>query len=68
MSEIRELIDQELDAVCGGYGPTIDSNNYVRVKQVSIQNGAVIGPNALFGHVGDASLSQSSNQTASVSF
>jgi hypothetical protein len=62
MSEMREMTDQELDAVCGGY--VSDSYNYI--KQNAYQGAMVIGGQSYWGNVGNTTSTQTITQTQSV--
>jgi len=60
MSEIRELTDKELDAVCGG--GLIGSINIVVQPQIAAQIGVAVGGFSVFGNAGNAIISQSLGQ------
>jgi hypothetical protein len=63
MSEIRELIDTEIDAVCGGGGfPIIDSFNWVNQANNAYQAAAAVGGSSFFGNGGNAAVAQWLNQ------
>jgi hypothetical protein len=60
MSEMYQLIDAELDAVCGG-GPFDVSNltgNIVVQPQIATQVGVAVGGFSVFGNGGSANLTQ----------
>jgi hypothetical protein len=69
MTEVRELIDAELDGVCGGFlDLTSVTKDIVNVQAIT-QNGAAIGGNALAGvagavTAGSATLAQVANNTS----
>ena len=69
MTEVRELIDAELDGVCGGFlDLTTVTKDIVNVQNLT-QNGAAIGGNAAAGvagavTAGSATLAQVGSQTA----
>jgi|SwirhirootsSR2_FD_contig_41_3167169_length_321_multi_6_in_0_out_0_1 hypothetical protein len=65
MSEMRELIDTELDAVCGGGFSFSDSFNRVRQTQSAWQIGVALGGSSVFGNGGNATNTQSITQTQS---
>ena len=65
MIEMREMTDQELDAVCGGYAS--DSFNYIRQTQKAYNGAVVIGGSSYWGNVGDTTNTQSITQSQSVS-
>jgi hypothetical protein len=54
MSEIRELSDTELDAVCGGGGLAILSYNWVKQTNNNYQNATAYGGWSFKGNGGDA--------------
>ena len=54
MSEMRELIGTELDAVCGG-GFSV---NIVVQPQIATQVGVAVGGFSVFGNGGSANLTQ----------
>ena len=56
MSEMRELTDKELDAVCGG--GVFDSFNIVVQPQIATQVGVAVGGFSVFGNGGSANLTQ----------
>ncbi len=68
MIEVRELIDAELDGVCGGFFDTTNlnelTNKIVANVQTNTQNGAAIGGSSFFGAGGAASLVQAASNTA----
>jgi len=66
MSEMRELTDIELDAVCGG-GLLFDSFNIVVQPQIATQVGVAVGGSSVFGKGGNAAVTQWLNQ-ANLSF
>ena len=55
MSEMRELTDTELDAVCGG-GFFDHSFNIVVQPQIATQVGVSIGGFSVFGNGGNATV------------
>jgi hypothetical protein len=57
MSEMRELTDKELDAVCGG-GLFDHSFNIVVQPQISTQVGVAVGGFSVFGNGGNATVTQ----------
>jgi len=57
MSEMRELTDTELDAVCGG-GFFDHSFNIVVQPQIATQVGVAVGGFSVFGNGGSANLTQ----------
>jgi len=61
MSEMRELTDIELDAVCGG-GLLFDSFNIVVQPQIATQVGVAIGGFSVFGNGGNAVVPQALGQ------
>jgi hypothetical protein len=64
MSEMRELIDTELDAVCGAGGfPIIDSFNWVYQTNNAYQTGVAVGGSSVKGNGGPATVTQWLNQT-----
>jgi hypothetical protein len=65
MIEVRELIDAELDGVCGGFFDVSSVVNKIIVdtKNAS-QVGAAVGGSTLFGNGGAASLVQAIAQTS----
>jgi hypothetical protein len=65
MIEVRELIDAELDGVCGGFFDVTElTNKIVANVQTNTQNGAAIGGSSFFGAGGAASLVQAASNTA----
>jgi hypothetical protein len=68
MSEMRELSDTELDAVCGGGFSISDSYNWVKQTQVAYQSGAAVGGNSKWGNGGNATNTQTITQSQSASF
>ena len=54
MSEMRELTDKELDAVCGG--GFFDSLNIVVQPQIATQVGVAVGGFSVFGNGGNATV------------
>jgi hypothetical protein len=64
MSEIRELIDTELDAVCGAGGFSIsDSFNWVTQANNAYQAAAAVGGSSFKGNGGNAAVAQWLNQS-----
>jgi len=57
MSEMRQLTDKELDAVCGG-GLLFDSFNIVVQPQIATQIGVAVGGSSVFGNGGSAVVAQ----------
>jgi hypothetical protein len=57
MSEMRQLTDKELDAVCGG-GLLFDSFNIVVQPQIATQIGVAVGGSSVFGNGGSAVVGQ----------
>jgi len=57
MSEMRQLTDKELDAVCGG-GLLFDSFNIVVQPQIATQVGVAVGGFSVFGNGGNAVVAQ----------
>ena len=57
MSEVRELSDTELDAVCGGF---FNFGNRVTQTNSGQQVGAAVGGNSFitFGNAGNAAVAQ----------
>jgi hypothetical protein len=57
MSEMRELIDTELDAVCGGF---FDFGNIVTQTNIATQVGVAVGgiSGITGGNAGNASVAQ----------
>ena len=70
MNEVRELIDTELDAVCGGGGALVDISfgNIVVEPQIATQVGFAIGGFSVFGSGGNAAVAQLIAQTGLNSF
>lgn len=68
MIKVRELIDAELDGVCGGLFDTTNlnelTNKIVANVQTVTQNGAAVGGSSLFGAGGAASLVQAASNSA----
>jgi hypothetical protein len=68
MIKVRELIDAELDGVCGGLFDTTNlnelTNKIVANVQTTTQNGAAVGGSSLFGAGGAASLVQAASNSA----
>ena len=60
MSEMRELTDTEVDAVCGG--GFLDSFNIVVQPQIATQVGVAIGGFSVFGNGGNATVTQALGQ------
>jgi hypothetical protein len=58
MNEVRELIDTELDAVCGGGLVDISLGNIVIEPQIATQVGFAIGGFSVFGTGGSANVTQ----------
>jgi hypothetical protein len=60
MSEVYELIDAELDAVCGGglFDVSNLSGNIVVQPQIATQVGVAVGGFSVFGNGGAANLTQ----------
>jgi hypothetical protein len=59
MSEVHELIDAELDAVCGGFLDLSNlSGNIVVQPQIATQVGVAVGGFSVFGNGGAANLTQ----------
>jgi hypothetical protein len=61
MSEMRELTDTEVDAVCGG--GFFDSFNIVVQPQIATQVGVAVGGSSIFGKGGNAAVAQWLNQS-----
>ena len=55
MSEMLELIDTELDAVCGGL---FDFGNIVVQPNIATQIGVAVGGPGIFGNGGNATVAQ----------
>jgi hypothetical protein len=68
MNEVRELIDTELDAVCGGALVDISFGNIVVEPQIATQVGVALGGFSVFGNGGSANLTQLLAQTGVNSF
>ena len=70
MNEVRELVDTELDVVCGGGGGLVDINfgNIVVEPQIATQVGVAVGGLSVFGNGGSASVAQLLAQTGLNSF
>ena len=66
MSEMRELIDTELDAVCGGYSYS-DSFNWVTQTQSASQVAQAVVAGAIIGVGGNATAANALNQSQSSS-
>ena len=68
MTEVRELIDAELDGVCGGFFDTTNlnelTNKIVANVQTNTQNGAAVGGSSFFGNGGAATLAQVASNSA----
>ena len=67
MTEVRELIDAELDGVCGGFFDLTEVTKTLANVQTITQNGAAIGGSAVAGVnavAGAATLAQVANNTA----
>ena len=58
MNEVRELIDTELDAVCGGGLVDISFGNIEIQPQIATQIGVAIGGLSVFGNGGSANVAQ----------
>jgi hypothetical protein len=59
MSEVHELVDAELDAVCGGVFDLSNlTGNIVVQPQIATQVGVAVGGFSVFGNVGAANLTQ----------
>lgn len=60
MTEVRELIDMELDAVSGGglFDVSNLSGNIVVQPQIATQVGLAVGGFSVFGNGGGATLTQ----------
>jgi len=69
MIEARELINAELDGVCGGFLDTTNVTSLVTKVLTSTntasQIGAAVGGSSFIGNAGDASLVQAINQQSS---
>ncbi len=68
MNEVRELIDTELDAVCGGGLVDISLGNIVVEPQIATQVGFAVGGLSVFGSGGSANVAQLIAQTGINSF
>jgi hypothetical protein len=68
MNEVRELIDTELDAVCGGGLFDISIGNIVVEPQIATQVGVAVGGFSVFGSGGSATVAQLISQTGLNSF
>jgi len=68
MNEVRELIDTELDAVCGGSLVDISLGNIVVEPQIATQVGVALGGFSVFGNGGSANLTQLIAATGLISF
>jgi hypothetical protein len=68
MNEVRELIDTELDAVCGGSLVDISFGNIVVEPQIATQVGVALGGFSVFGNGGSANLTQLIAATGLISF
>ena len=64
MNEVRELIDTELDAVCGGAFFDISIGNIVVEPQIATQVGVAVGGFSVFGNGGAANVAQLLAQTS----
>jgi hypothetical protein len=65
MTEVRELINAELDGVCGGFFDVTQLTNKIVANVQNItQNGAAIGGSSFFGAGGAASLVQAASNSA----
>ncbi|WP_141688151.1 hypothetical protein [Bradyrhizobium paxllaeri] len=59
MSEMHELVDAELDAVCGGLFDLNNlTGNIVVQPQIATQVGVAVGGFSVFGNGGAANLTQ----------
>ena len=58
MSEMRELTDKDLDAVCGGGFSFSDSFNQVVQTNNAYQAGAAVGGSSVGGNGGNATNTQ----------
>ena len=60
MKVVHELIDAELDAVCGGglFDVSIQTGNIVVQPQIATQVGVALGGFSVFGNGGSANLTQ----------
>ena len=68
MNEVRELIDTELDAVCGGAFFDISIGNIVVEPQIATQVGVAIGGFSVFGTGGSANVTQLIAEMGVISF
>jgi hypothetical protein len=68
MSEMREITDKELDAVCGGRFSISDSFNWVPQTQSASQVAQAIVAGAIIGNGGNATAQNVLSQSQSVSF
>ena len=68
MNEVHELIDTELDAVCGGALFDISIGNIAIQPQIATQVGVAIGGFSVFGSGGSANLTQLIAQSGLNSF
>jgi len=70
MNEMRELIDGQLDTVCGG--GLVDINfgniNVNAAPEIATQVGVALGGMSVFGKGGDASVAQLLGLTGITSF
>jgi hypothetical protein len=64
MIEKIELIDAELDAVCGGGGSAVNIGNISVSPVINAQTAIAFGGVSVFGDVGGASASNSASQAA----
>ena len=68
MNEVHELIDTELDAVCGGALFDISIGNIVVEPQIATQIGVAVGGFSVFGNGGSANVAQLIAETGVISF
>ena len=68
MNEVRELIDTELDTVCGGGLFDISIGNIVVEPQIATQVGVAVGGFSVFGSGGSANVTQLLAETGLNSF
>jgi hypothetical protein len=70
MNEVRELIDTELDTVCGGglFDISIGNIDVNASPQIATQVGVAVGGLSVFGKGGDANVAQLLAQTGITSF
>ena len=70
MNEVRELIDTELDAVCGGGGGLVDiSFGDIAIQpQIATQIGVAVGGFSVFGNGGSANVTQLIAEMGVISF